>query len=125
MSLGTDMAATRADLFDALVAIPDVTVYAHEPDAVELPAIWIDQPDAVQGSPPVMVTTSWDVVIAVETLAAGDVTDLLDGLIGVVVDNVTGVGNARFARWQRSTVDVAGVGRPAATVTWITDYRLC
>jgi hypothetical protein len=125
VSIGTDLAATRAGLYDALYAIPDVTVYAHEPDAAEIPAVWIDQPDAVQGSPAPLFYASWDVVIVVETHTAVDVADRLDDLVGVVIDNVTRIGRMRFARWQRATTDVAGVTHPSATVSWITDYVLC
>lgn len=125
MTISAELAEMRAALFDALFAIPDVTVYAHEPDAVDLPAVWVDQPQAGRGDPGTLVVVGWDVVIAVETRTATDTTDQLDDLIGVVVDNVSKVQGARFDRWQRATVDVAGVNTPTALVSWMTDHVLC
>jgi hypothetical protein len=123
--MNPELAAVRADLFDALVAIPDVTVYAHEPDAVDLPAVWIDQTAGTQGIAAPVLVAGWDVVIASETLTAADTTDLIDDLIGVVIDNVAGVRGARFEGWQRADRDVAGTTRPTATVSWMTDHVLC
>ena len=125
MSIGVELAEMRADLFDALFAIPDVSVYAHEPDAVELPAIWVDQPAAARGDPGTLVVAGWDVVIVVDTQTAADVTDRLDDLIGVVIDTVSKVAGARFERWQRATAEIAGVNRPTAVVSWMTDHVLC
>lgn len=123
--MNPELAAVRADLYDALVTIPDVTVYAHEPDAVDLPAVWIEQTAGTQGVAAPVVVAGWDVVIASETLTATDTTDLIDDLIGVVLANVAGVANARFESWQRADRDVAGTNRPTATVSWMTDHILC
>jgi hypothetical protein len=120
-----ELASVRADLYDALVAIPDVSVYAHEPDAVDLPAVWVDQTAGTQGVAARVLVAGWDVVIATETLTATDTTDLIDDLIGVVIANVAGVANARFEGWQRAERDIAGTTRPTATVSWMTDHVLC
>lgn len=123
--MNPELAEVRASLFDALFSIPDVSVYAHEPDAVDLPAVWVDQTAGVQGIAGTVVVAGWDVVIASETLTATDTADLLDDLIGVVIANIGKVPGARFEGWQRADRDIAGTNRPTATVSWMTDHVLC
>ena len=126
MTISAELAETRADLFAVLAQIPDVTVYGHEPDAADLPAIWVDQPNAARADPATTVAVGWDVVVVVDVAAATDVTDQLDALICVVVDNVAkGVAGVRFDQWTRGTRPVGGVNVPAATVSWLSLHVIC